>query len=307
MTDRLRPGERVRVSVPATSANLGPGYDCLGLALDLRDVVDVSVLPPSEPSRVSVSGEGAGTVPVDSSHLVLRVLARVLAARGVPETGVRMECTNVVPHARGLGSSASAVVTGIAAADALAVRAGAPPLTDAARLAFAVDAEGHPDNAAPALLGGAVISWMAGTEAKARRLAVPEDLSCTVIVPPAGLATSVARGVLPAAVPHADAAHNAARAALLVYALAAEPDLLFDATEDRLHQEYRRGVLPESMLLVDALRHAGLPAVLSGAGPAVLVLGAESAEVRRVVDSLPLPVRVAVLDVDVARRGAAVE
>lgn len=307
MTDRLPPGDHVRVSVPATSANLGPGYDCLGLALDLRDVVDVWVLPQSETSRVSVSGEGADTVPVDSSHLVLRVLTRVLAGRGVPDTTVRMECANVIPHARGLGSSASAVVAGIAAADALAVRAGAPPLTESERLALAVDVEGHPDNAAPALLGGAALSWMSGSGARARRLAVAADLPCTVIIPPSGLATSVARGVLPSSVPHADAAYNAARAALLVHALGAEPGLLFDATEDRLHQEYRRGVLPESMLIVDALRASGLAAVLSGAGPAVLVLGTGRADVRPVVDSLDLAARPAVRDARVARHGAVTE
>lgn len=307
MTGRLRAGSQVRVSVPATSANLGPGYDCLGLALEIRDAVRATVLSPDRASQVDVTGEGKGTVPGDATHLVLRVLTDVLARRGFPDTRLRLECDNHIPHARGLGSSASAVVAAIAAADALAAGAGAPALAPDEKLSLAVGVEGHPDNAAPALLGGAAISWTSAGRAHAARIDVDAGLDCTIIVPPTGLSTSVARGVLPATVPHADAAHNAARAALLVHALGNEPALLFDATEDAIHQEYRRGVLPESLDMIDRLRAAGLAAVLSGAGPAVLVLGGRPADVRPVIDSLaqgprpgPAP---AVRHVGVANRG----
>ena len=272
---RLR-AAHVRVRVPATSANLGPGFDALGLALGLHDEIEVRALG-TPGVRVEVHGEGAGSVPDDETHLVVRALRVALDHVGAPQTGLHLVCRNRVPHGRGLGSSAAAVVGGILAARGL-VEPGA--LDDDVALALATQLEGHPDNAAPALLGGLTVAWSddapgaTGDVApvRAARLEVHPDLAPVAVVPPGHLSTHAARGVLPARVPHADAAWQAGRAALLVEALGRRPDLLLPATQDRLHQGYRREVMPDSLALVDALRAQGVAAVVSGAGPTVLVL-----------------------------------
>jgi homoserine kinase len=262
--------DHVRVRVPATSANLGPGFDALGLAFALYDEIDVRAVG-APVARVEVEGEGAGQVPVGDDHLVVQAVRAGLDHVGASQTGLELRCLNRVPHGRGLGSSAAAVVAGLLAARGLI--ADPTALDDDAVLHLATAMEGHPDNAAPALLGGATVAWVddAGA-ARAARLGVHPDVVPVAIVPPHTLSTKRARGVLPAQVPHADAAFVAGRAALLVEALAHRPDLLFDATEDRLHQEYRREVMGPSLALVRALRRAGQAAVVSGAGPSVLVL-----------------------------------
>jgi homoserine kinase len=275
---RLRTAH-VRVRVPATSANLGPGFDALGIALGLHDELDVRALGTSD-VRVDVTGEGAGEVPTDETHLVVRALRAALDHVGAPQTGLHLVCRNGVPHGRGLGSSAAAVVAGILAARGLVADPDA--LGDDVALALATQLEGHPDNAAPALLGGLTVAWSdegvptAGSRVlpavRAARLAVHDDLAPVAIVPPGHLSTHAARGVLPGQVPHADAAWQAGRSALLVEALGRRPDLLLAATGDRLHQEYRRAVMPASLALVDALRARGVAAVVSGAGPTVLAL-----------------------------------
>ncbi|MBD5786303.1 homoserine kinase [Cellulosimicrobium terreum] len=273
--------DHVHVRVPATSANLGPGFDALGLALALYDELEVRALA-SDDVVVDVAGEGAGEVPTDASHLVVRALRAALDAAGAPETGLHLSCVNRIPHGRGLGSSAAAVVAGITAARALV--ADPSVLDDAASLRIASDLEGHPDNAAPAILGGATVAWEGGAPdrgARAVRIEVHPDVRATVLVPSTRLATSHARGVLPPRVPHADAAFNAGRAALLVEALSRRPELLLEATEDRLHQAYRADVMPTTFELVQALRAVGLAATVSGAGPTVLVL-ADVADVERV-------------------------
>ncbi|MCC2322865.1 homoserine kinase [Cellulomonas xiejunii] len=273
----------VRVRVPATSANLGPGFDALGLALGLHDELEVRALGTAD-VRVEVQGEGAGAVPDDETHLVVRALRVALDHVGAPQTGLHLVCHNRVPHGRGLGSSAAAVVAGILAARGLVAEPEA--LDDDVALALATQLEGHPDNAAPALLGGLTVAWTedpgaapaapAGAHGpgpvRAVRLAVHGDLQPVAIVPPGHLSTRAARGVLPDQVPHADAAWQAGRAALLVEALGRRPDLLLAATGDRLHQGYRREVMPASLALVEALRARGVAAVVSGAGPTVLVL-----------------------------------
>ncbi|GIG30256.1 homoserine kinase [Cellulomonas marina] len=271
---RLRT-EHVRVRVPATSANLGPGYDALGLALDLQDEVEVWAHPRAAVT-VEVVGEGAGEVADDERHLVARALLETLDEVGAPRTGLHLRCTNRIPHGRGLGSSAAAVVGGILAARALL---GEPDELDAAAvLTLATRLEGHPDNAAPAVLGGLTLAWTPGPHAVG--LPLHPSVVPLVAVPPVRLATARARSVLPAQVPHADAAFALARAALLVEALGRRPELLLAATADRLHQEYRREVMPDSLALVDVLRRAGVPAVVSGAGPTVLVLGVRDADGR---------------------------
>lgn len=266
---RLR-ADRVRVRVPATTANLGPGFDALGMALALHDEVEVrAVAAPGV--TVAVEGEGAGSVPDDERHLVVRAIRTALDHVGAPQAGLALTCRNAIPHGRGLGSSAAAVVAGIVAARGLISEPEA--LDDATVLALASQMEGHPDNAAPAILGGATIAWTTPSGAVgATQVEVHPDVAPVVMVPPTHLSTKAARGVLPETVPHADAVLQAGRAALLVQALGRRPDLLLDATVDRLHQEYRRRVMPDSLALVDALRKRGVAAVVSGAGPTVLAL-----------------------------------
>jgi homoserine kinase len=261
----------VTVTVPATSANLGPGFDSLGLALDLRDEVRVRVVAnDGPPVTVEVEGEGAATLPRDESHLVVRSALAAFADLGVHAPRLALHCTNRIPHGRGLGSSAAAVVAGVLAARALAGTVDEPGRT--ASLAVSTVLEGHPDNAAAALLGGLTIAWSDGGVPRAVRVEPSPRLSATVLVPAAELATTTARGLLPASVPHADAAHAAGRSALLVEALTRRPDLLLPATEDRLHQTQRAPAMPATADLVARLRAEGLAAVVSGAGPSVLVL-----------------------------------
>ncbi|WP_036563761.1 homoserine kinase [Nocardioides halotolerans] len=266
-----------RVTVPATSANLGPGFDSLGLALDLRDELEAEVA--GSGLVVEVSGEGAAEVPRDEGHLVVRAMRAAFDVLGGQPAGLRLTCRNTIPHARGLGSSSAAIVGGLVLARAL-VDGGGESLDDAALLELAVSMEGHPDNVAPALHGGFVIS---GRDDRGETYAVgaPVDarVGAVLLVPPDPLSTEVARGLLPSTVPHADAAADAGRAALLVAALAARPDQLWRATRDYLHQDYRRPAMPASLEVVDRLRADGLAAVVSGAGPTVLCLVVDGTDV----------------------------
>ena len=261
--------DHVRVRVPATSANLGPGFDSLGLALGLYDEIDVRALG-SPDVVVDVVGEGEGRLPNGEAHLVVRSVRLALDRVGAPQTGLHLTCTNRIPHGRGLGSSAAAVVAGIFAARGLIADPAA--LDDATALRLATELEGHPDNAAPAILGGATIAWLDADGARAVRFETHPGLTPIVLVPSTQLATTRAREVLPAVVSHGDAAFGVGRSALLIEAMSRRPDLLLPATEDRLHQPYRRVVMSETLALVDALRARGAAAAVSGAGPAVLVL-----------------------------------
>ena len=292
--------DHARVRVPATSANLGPGFDALGLALALHDDLDVRALG-SPNVVVEVTGEGAGEVPLGEDHLVVRALRLALDHVGAPQTGLHLTCVNRIPHGRGLGSSAAAAVGGVMLARALLAEPEA--LDDDAVLAIANALEGHPDNAAPAILGGATIAWLepdaaapATVRPRAVRLEVHAAVEPIVLVPAFRLATKTARGVLPATVPHADAVANAARSALLVEALRSHPDDLMAATEDRLHQQYRASAMPRTAALVAELREAGVPAVVSGAGPTVLALTTKESRAtaegfaRRGWSALPLDV-----------------
>jgi homoserine kinase len=222
---------------------------------------------------------GEGAVPLDEKHLVHRSMLAAFAAMGVIAPGLRLDCLNVVPHARGLGSSSAAIVAGVSVARAL-VPGGRGLLDDDAVLALAAELEGHPDNVAPACLGGFTVAWRDGERFRAASVPVDPRVAVVALVPPDGVATSVARGLLPERVSHRDAAANAGRAALLVAAMASRPELLLAATEDRLHQDYREPAMPASLALVHSLRADGLAAVVSGAGPTVLVLtdGARQAE-----------------------------
>lgn len=263
--------EQVSVTVPATSANLGPGFDALGIALDLRDRVTARVLPSGAGPEITVGGEGEGTVPLDENHLVHRAMHAAFAHMGCDTPVLRVRCENMIPHGRGLGSSSAAIVAGVCAARGL-VAGGSLLMDDDAVFALAADIEGHPDNVAPAFLGGFTVAYADGGRFHATRVSVDPRVCAVAFVPSQPVETQVARGLLPDSVPHADASANAGRAALLVAALGGRPELLLAATEDRLHQRFREPAMPESLALVDALRSDGLPAVISGAGPTVLVL-----------------------------------
>lgn len=261
--------DHVVVRVPATSANLGPGFDSLGVALSLYDDLEIRALG-SPHSIVEVRGQGAGSVPTDSSHLVIRALHAALEHVGAPLVGVELRCMNRIPHGRGLGSSAAAVVAGLVAARELIAEPEA--LDNVTLLRLATEFEGHPDNAAPAIYGGATISWTRDDGVPATtRIAVQDHLAPIVCVPDGELATSSARGVLPVSLSYSDAVFNLSRSALLVHALTTDSSLLLEATDDRLHQPHRRQVLGESMALVDEFRAHGIPASVSGAGPSVLL------------------------------------
>lgn len=266
----------VHVRVPATAANLGPGFDSLGLALGRYDEVYAEVLPAG--LAVGIHGEGAGELPRSEEHLVVRAMRATFDRLGGQPGGLRIRCHNGIPHGKGLGSSAAATAAGILAARALVV-AGVAMLPDPEVLSLVAEFEGHPDNAAACLLGGLTIAWVEDARVRAVRMQPHVRLRTVVFVPPTALSTRAARGLLPATVPHADAATNAGRAGLLVHALTAEPDLLLPATEDWLHQRYREPAMPETAALIARLRADGVAAVVSGAGPSVLALSVGEPEV----------------------------
>jgi homoserine kinase len=284
----------VEVLVPATSANLGPAFDCAGLALARHDVLEFAVVPSG--LDVQITGVGAGELPTDESHLVVRAFRAACEELGWSPPGLRLTAENTIPQGRGLGSSAAAVVAGVVGAWELC-----PDVEvrdDDAVLRLVDEIEGHPDNVAACLLGGATLSWTEPTGARAVRLDVDPRVHPVVLVPEGTLATHVARGLLPESVPHADAAQNAGRSALLVHALTREPLLLLDATEDRLHQRQRAEAMPDSIALMDQLREAGLAAVVSGAGPSLLVLAGGPQEAETVTDLTPAGWTVLPLAVD---------
>jgi homoserine kinase len=255
------------VRTPATSANLGPGFDALGLALSLHDELTATVT--GEDFRVEVSGEGAGELPTGADHLVVRAMLATFDELGERPPGLAVTCVNRIPQARGLGSSSAAIVGGVLLARGL-VEGGEALLDDAGALRVAAGLEGHPDNVAPCLLGGFTIAWTEGAGARAITINTHSDVRPTVFIPSERGYTASARRALPAAVAHADAAFNSGRSALLVHALTTDPTLLLTATEDRLHQGYRAEAMPGTTSLVAALRSVGVPAVVSGAGPSVL-------------------------------------
>jgi homoserine kinase len=340
---------RVLVRVPATSANLGPGFDALGLALTLYDEVSARVIPSG--LTIDVCGEGAADVAdAAEAHLVVRAMRAAFDDLGAKQPpGLALRCVNRIPHGRGLGSSAAAIVAGILAARALAdagVSAGEA-------LPLANELEGHPDNVATCLFGGLTIAWLTDSAPpggrppappdtssappggrppappdtssappggrppappdtssrtpRAMRLQPAEEITPVAIIAPAPVSTKLARGLMPARVPHSDAARNAGRAALLIAALTTRPEVLLDATEDRLHQDYRAPAMPATHELVSRLRAAGLPAVVSGAGPSVLALltsGQGRDRLDSIVKETGIQWRVSPLDVE--RQGASV-
>jgi len=262
-------GRSVTVRVPATTANLGPGFDTLGLALALYDQLTVTVR--EEPGAfVDVNGVGAGEVPTDESNLVVRAIAHTFAAYDQELPGLHLTARNVIPHGRGLGSSGAAIVSGIMAAKGLLE--GIVEIDSLGLLARATELEGHPDNVAPALFGGLTIAWVTPEGPQFKKLIVHRGVSPLVLVPQETMSTALARSLQPESVPHADAIFNVSRSTLLIAALIQSPELLLAATEDKLHQSYRASAMPETDRLIQALRAEGFPAVVSGAGPSILVL-----------------------------------
>lgn len=260
----------VRIRVPATSANLGPGFDSLGLALGLHDVVRARI--GAAGLAIRVTGEGEQSSRYGEGHLVIRAMREGFAAIGGQPPGIELNCRNVIPHGFGLGSSAAAIVAGLLIARQLCGPAGFELLSDHLVLQIAAEMDGHADNVAACLGGGLTVAWRSSDGFRFARLPVIGGLAPVACIPKVPLATTAARKVLPASVPHAEAAQNAARAALLIAALTTDPSPLFDATADYLHQPYRAAAMPESATLMTALRDAGIPAVISGAGPSVLAL-----------------------------------
>ncbi len=266
-------GTHVRVRVPATSANLGPGFDTLGLALAYYDELEVEVR--HEPgATVHITGYGSADsgnpVPTNEKNLVVQAVAHAFAWAKQPLPGLTLRARNNIPHSRGMGSSSAAIVSGLLAAKGLLD--GVVEFSEQTLLSLATEMEGHPDNVAPALFGGLTIAWTDENGAHQKKLLVHRGVSPLVLVPSFTMSTKLARSLQPDQVPHEDAIFNVSRSSLLVAALTQSPELLFVATEDKLHQNYRAAAMPETNTLIAQLRAAGFAAVVSGAGPSILVL-----------------------------------
>lgn len=268
-------GRKVSVKVPATSANLGPGFDTLGMALSYYDELQVEAVAGSG-AVVEVHGEGAGEVATDETNLVVKSLAYTFAKYGQKVPGLKLTALNIIPHGRGMGSSGAAVVSGIVAAKGLLD--GIVEISDQELLTIATELEGHPDNVAPALFGGLTIAWEDETGPHHKKLFVHRGVSPLELVPNHKMSTALARSLQPESVPHDDAVFNVSRSALLIAALTQSPELLMAATEDRLHQDYRAAAMPETDSIVKLMREHGHAAVVSGAGPSVLVLASDPAQ-----------------------------
>jgi homoserine kinase len=274
VTQTLPAGLTATSVVAASSANLGPGFASLGLALSLYDEIVVETTDSG--LTVAVEGEGRGQVPLDATHLVVRAIQHGLRAVDATVTGLNVRCRNNIPQSRGLGSSAAAVVGGLAAGNGLVAQAGSEPMSEADLVQRASEFEGHPDNASAAVLGGGVVSWTStgptGPRYAAAPLRIHPDIHLFSAIPEQRSLTAETRVLLPRTVSHADARFNVSRAALLVVALTERPDLLMDATEDLLHQPHRAIAMRASAEYLQVLRRYDIAAVLSGAGPAVLGL-----------------------------------
>lgn len=287
----------VSVCVPATSANLGSGFDVAGIALDYADSLVFTLddtLDDSQDVRVIIHGEGENTLPKDETHLVVRAFRKACEAFGLPHLRFTLEAHNRIPQARGMGSSASAIVSGVAAAWAFAHNGN---LNKQAIFELAAAIEGHPDNVAPAVFGGLTTSWKNGDEFHTVRYGVSKQIRATIFVPNFTLSTQMARQALPEKVPYADAVFNVSRACLLPIAFGdfgdfsafadsrdsanscdscvkstlSRNDLLFTATQDAIHQPYRASLMQPTWDLVKALRDKGFAAAISGAGSCAAV------------------------------------
>lgn len=298
MATDLEVGLKARVKVPGSSANLGPGFDTLGLALSIYDTLEVEVIESG--LEVEIFGEGADDLPRDSSNLIVKAINSGLIAADVRAPGLRVVCHNQIPQSRGLGSSAAAAAAGVVAANMLA----GSPLDEDTVVQLSSEFEGHPDNAGASVLGGAVVSWTdipvdgrSKPSYRAVRIPVDESIKAVALVPDFHASTNAVRKVLPSHVTHTDARFNVSRTAVMTAALQHHPHLLFEGTRDRLHQPYRADVLPVTAEWVNRLRNRGYAAYLSGAGPTALVLITEPIEPALLDDARAAGLRVIELDV----------
>ena len=297
----------MQVQVPATSANLGPGFDCLGLALNMHDRYMAQVMDEAGVD-IDVTGEGADAVPTTDKNLVIKAMYKGFDFLGGRPRGIALRQLNVIPHGRGLGSSAAAIVGGLALARAL-VLGGNERMSNEDMLNIANEMEGHPDNVAAAIYGSANIAWQESQRghviAQSLNIEVDPRIGVLAFVPSTELSTSKARKMLPESIPHQDAVRNSINTAVLVQALQHRPDLLLAATEDYLHQGYRQDAMPQSFALMTKLRKAGVAAFISGAGPTVLVLHtggeSEAAELQRAAGE-----KFQMISLGVSRAGVAV-
>lgn len=265
----------LRVRVPATTANLGPGFDALGLALDLWNETDFTRRDDNH-IVATISGEGADVLPTDAKNTLIAAALHLFELAGEQLPGLHIECRNKIPLSSGMGSSAAAVLTGVLGANALLNK----PLDQPALLKLAVKIEGHPDNVAPALLGGLVVSLVDGEKIFAHQLPPNPKrmpIHLTLALPELDFPTRAARAALPAHVSHADAVFNISRALLVAQALSSGNISLLDrAMDDRLHQPYRLPLIPGAQAAIDAARAAGAAAAaLSGAGPSLIAFSAD--------------------------------
>lgn len=294
----LQIGTRARVTVPGSSANLGPGFDTLGIAVGIYDTVEVEVT--ASGLEIEIIGEGAEDLPRDSSHLVVKAIRLGLAACDANAPGLKVICHNNIPQSRGLGSSAAAAVAGVVAANTLA----GSPLDDDALVQLSSEFEGHPDNAGASVLGGAVVSWTdipvdGRSKPSYRAVGIPVDpsIKAVALVPDFHASTNAVRAVLPSHVTHTDARFNVSRTAVMTAALQHNPELLWEGTRDRLHQPYRADVLPVTAEWVNRLRNRGYAAFLSGAGPTAMVLTTTDVDQALLDDARAANLRVLELEV----------
>ncbi|HEY4534825.1 MAG TPA: homoserine kinase [Enteractinococcus sp.] len=284
--NRVPGGIVAQIKVPATSANLGPGFDSAGIAVELFDELEIRTTDAG--FSASIKGEGQNYLPTDARHLIIAQIRARLERLGWHLPGLELHAVNRIPHSRGLGSSAAAHI-----AAALAVKALLPPdcaINHDDVLQWASEAEGHPDNVAPAVYGGLTFSWSEpgehGNSYRSLRLLPHPEITPVVAIPAKPLSTAAARTLLPTSVPHGEAVANASRAALLAPAMTTHPELLLAATEDWLHQHYREPSMPETLHHIKALRQEGHAAVVSGAGPTLCVFAMNTTEANVVADKL---------------------
>lgn len=277
----------IQVQVPASTANLGPGFDCLGLALNMHDRYMAQVMD-EVGVDIDVTGEGADNVLTTEKNLIIKAMYKGFDFLGGRPRGIALRQLNVIPHGRGLGSSAAAIVGGLALARGL-VLGGNERMSNDEMLTIANEMEGHPDNVSAAIFGSANLSWQESQRghviAQSLNFEVDPRIGALAFVPATEFSTSKARKMLPETIPHSDAVKNSSNVAVLVQALQHRPDLLLGATEDYLHQSYRQDAMPLSYALMTKLRKAGVAAFISGAGPTVMVLhtggDSEAAELAR--------------------------
>ncbi|MDP4095648.1 homoserine kinase [Paenibacillus sp. P96] len=257
----------VRVRVPASTANLGPGFDTLGMALNLYAWIEMKQ---SDETRFYLHGDQFKDIPADKSNLIYGVAQMLFREAGVSVPELEISMYSDIPLTRGLGSSASAIIGALAAANALI----GSPLSDAKLFDMATAIEKHPDNVGASLYGGVIAAIWDGEHAQCIKLEPNDNLETLVVIPEFQLSTSKARGVLPAKFPLQDAVYNISRSSLLVAALATGNfAVIAEAMKDRIHQPYRAALVPGmAEILQGASRHGALGAALSGAGPTLLAL-----------------------------------